>query len=67
MFRVKAQINSGDPCPKREHRAWNWEETECETLSDAIAWLLDQNASGFEIEEVTVQTQTIASHIERHY
>jgi len=28
MFQVRAQLNSGDPCPKREHRAWCWEESE---------------------------------------
>lgn len=49
MFRVVAQINSGDPCPKKEYRAWTREVKECITLEECILFLIENQAKGFEI------------------
>lgn len=47
MFVVQAKINNGDPCPKREYRAWEYEEREFETLEECIMFLIEVEAVEF--------------------
>jgi hypothetical protein len=48
-MKVTAQINSGDPCPKKENRAWDWTSAEFATLGECITFLIDEGACGFQI------------------
>ena len=69
MFRVEAQLNNGNPCPKREHRAWNWEEKHFESLEDAIEFLIEKQAAGFIISECNDDDigLVVASRVTTHY
>jgi len=64
MFQTRAQLNNDNPCPKREHRAWNWEDAEHKSLSEAIGWLLEIGAAGFII---TKDGEEVASNVVTHY
>ena len=59
-----AQINNGDSCPKREHRAWDFEEAIFDTLEQSILFLLNLGASGFTIWS---GDQIIAQHEVCHH
>jgi hypothetical protein len=49
MYKVTAQINNGNPCPKHEEDAWNYETEEFSTLTECISFLLEKEAFGFSI------------------
>lgn len=63
-YKVTAKINNGDSCPKREYRAWNYDAGEFTTLEDAISFLIEKSADGFEIEH---DGKVIASKEVSHY
>lgn len=67
-MKVTAQINSGDPCPKNEYDAWDYETQICNTLEECIYFLIDQQADGFIIEDndgkiILESTQTHSSSV----
>jgi hypothetical protein len=64
-MKVTAQINNGDPCPKRENRAWDWASAEFSTLSECIAFLIDKGACGFQI--FNDEGNIIAEDVWTHY
>lgn len=64
MYTVTAQINNGNPCPKTEDDAWDWETKNFETLSECISFLLDIEAFGYEIRDNS--GKTIAEDIHIH-
>ena len=64
-MKVTAQINNGDPCPKKEHRAWDWVSKEVKTLSEAIKFLLEEEAYGFTITDDN--GNLIAESVATHY
>ena len=64
-FHVSVQTNNGDPCPKNEYDAWNWDEEDFATLADAISYLISAGASGFTITdclEDNVVVEKIVTH-----
>jgi hypothetical protein len=58
-FNVKLQINNGDPCPKHEDRAWDWEEKEFDTLTKCIEWITEQQPAGFSITDTQHYGQNV--------
>lgn len=45
--RAVAQVPTSELCPKKESRAWDYEEKQCANLSEAIEFLLEEKAAGF--------------------
>lgn len=50
-YSVELQINNYDPCPKRESRAWDWEEKKFNTLTECIEWIVEQQPAGWSITD----------------
>ncbi len=52
-FHVQIQVNNGDPCPKHERYAWDFEDESFETLTECIEWILEKQPAGFTIFDNT--------------
>ena len=63
-MRVHIQVSTGEPCPKKEERAWDWVTKQCDNLTDCIYCIIEEEGRGFTIEDDN--GKVIAEHIETY-